>query len=163
MGSRFVSWLILLRRWVALLLFAAWWGGFSFYSIVVVHTGHRVLQSKLKQGFITEKVTTQLNWLGVVTLAVLAADLIWDEGRRHFPRCWRMSWVLWTVMAATLAALWWMHPILASLLDFSDRIVRDDVRFTSWHTAYLSVSTAQWIAGILYAGCLAIRLERRGA
>jgi hypothetical protein len=25
-----------------LLLFALWWGGFTFYSVVVMHTGHMV-------------------------------------------------------------------------------------------------------------------------
>jgi len=160
MYSRIVSVVVLARRWIALMLIAAWWGGFSFYSIVVVHTGHRVLQSKLKQGFITEQVTTQLNWLGAVTLAVLALDLCFDEGRRRFPICWRVSWALWSVMAAALAGLWWLHPILRNLLDFKERTVRDDDRFTEWHTAYLSVSTVQWIAGILFFCCLAIRMER---
>ena len=37
-----------------------WWGGFSFYAGRVVFIGHEVLRSKIRQGFIIERVTTEL-------------------------------------------------------------------------------------------------------
>ncbi len=126
---------------------------------MVVHTGHRVLQSKLKQGFITEQVTTQLNWLGMVTLAVLAVDLAADTARNPFPARRRLAWALWGIMAGTLAGLCWLHPVMGGLLDHQARVVIDDDVFSRWHTVYLSLSTAQWIAGILYFGLLSLRIE----
>src|ERR1700676_581956 len=70
-----------LRRWLAISLLAVWWGGFTFYSVVVVHTGHRVLRSKVRQGFITQQVTRQLNVLGIVTLAPLLGSAGAADGR----------------------------------------------------------------------------------
>ena len=57
------------RRVVAILLLTLWWGGFSFYAGRVVFIGHQVLKSKIRQGFITERVTAELNWLAVAAMS----------------------------------------------------------------------------------------------
>ena len=59
------------RRFVALLAFAAWLGGFTFYAAVVVPAGTEVLGGAVAQGFITQAVTLHLNLLGVGALAAL--------------------------------------------------------------------------------------------
>ena len=64
-----------IRRMLAIMLLALWWGGFSFYAGRVVFIGHEVLRSKVRQGFITERVTTELNWLGLAMLAVVGWEL----------------------------------------------------------------------------------------
>jgi hypothetical protein len=66
------------RRMLAIMLLALWWGGFSFYAGRVVFIGHEVLRSRIRQGFITERVTNELNWLASVTLALAA----WEPGGR---------------------------------------------------------------------------------
>ena len=88
------------RRLFAILLLAVWWGGFTFYALVVVPTGHQVLRSKVRQGFITQQVTNQLNVLGAVTLALLLWQWVAvlkcgvDDWARagSFRRGWRWGW-----------------------------------------------------------------------
>jgi hypothetical protein len=55
------------------LLWAAWWGGLTFYALVVVPIGTELLGS-VEQGFVTQRVTLWHNWLGVVIALALAAE-----------------------------------------------------------------------------------------
>src|SRR5436190_19571918 len=61
----------LMRRYLFTVATALWLGGFTFYSTVVIHTGHRVLGGLLEVGFVTQRVTSWLNLIGVVALLVL--------------------------------------------------------------------------------------------
>jgi len=79
-----MSWLSRFRPWLAIVLLAVWWGGFTFYALVVVPTGHKVLKSKVHQGFITQQVTDRLNVLAAATgRAALATDGF--DSRSHLP------------------------------------------------------------------------------
>ena len=142
-----------LRRFVVMLLFAVWFGGFTFYAVVVVPTGHHVLRSKVRQGFITQQVTNKLNALGVVTLAALAWQVV--AVRRGKSRRWfRVASISWMALAVTLAVLFWLHPHLDALLDPVARSVMDDDKFYSLHRWYLIVATVQWLAGMIHAATL---------
>lgn len=142
-----------LRYLVAVLLLALWWGGFTFYALVVVPTGHHVLRSKVRQGFITQQVTHKLNALGVVTLAALAWRGV--AVRREKSRRWlRVASISWAALAVTLAVLCWLHPHLDALLDPVARTVMDDDKFYALHRWYLIVATVQWLAGMVHAGAL---------
>ena len=138
------------RRMLAIMLLALWWGGFTFYALVVVPTGHQVLRSKVRQGFITQQVTNQLNILGAVTLALLLWQ--WAATRRAAPTPgWSRAAILsWAVLAATLAVLFWLHPRLDALLDAEHRSVIDDTKFYALHRIYLVVATVQWLAGLVH-------------
>lgn len=126
-------------------MLALWWGGFSFYAGFVVFDGHAVLKSKVKQGFITERVTTQLNWLAVAALAVTA----WELAARHRRgEATRAEWLAWACVLVTTTALFALHAQLAGMLDFASRTVADDDRFHARHRIYLLVATAQWAAGL---------------
>jgi hypothetical protein len=131
------------RRWLAI-------------SLLVVHTGHRVLRSKVRQGFITQEVTKQLNLLGGVTLAVLLWEALAKRGGDHSVAQFRFAIVTWAIMAAMLVLLFLLHPHMDALLDAENRTVIDDERFYRWHGWYLIVSTVQWLAGWahLTAGCM---------
>ena len=142
-----------LRFLSVVLLLAVWWGGFTFYALVVVPTGHHVLRSKVRQGFITQQVTNKLNALGVVTLVALAWQVI--AVRREKSRRWlRVATISWAAQAVTLAVLFWLHPHLDALLDPVARSVIDDEKFYALHRWYLIVATAQWLAGLVHAGTL---------
>ena len=132
------------RRMLAMLLLALWWGGFSFYAGRVVFIGHEVLSSKVRQGFITERVTNEFNCLAVVALALVGWELAatqWSSRTR------RGVWFAWGTAVAATVALFFLHAKLGSLLDFSARQVADDLRFYDWHRTYLWTATVQWFAG----------------
>ena len=131
------------RRAVTILLLALWWGGFSFYAGRVVFIGHEVLRSKVRQGFITERVTTELNWLALAALAVVGWELL-SSGPSSRRRTMGTAWVI--ALVATLALVL-LHTKLTGLLDFATRQVTDDDHFYGWHRIYLCTATVQWLAG----------------
>ena len=136
----------LIGRWLTLALSAMWWGGFTFYAVVVVPTGHQVLHSRVRQGFITQEVTNCLNLLGAVVVVLLLVRFICD--RAHVPSLTRRYVIMfsWGITAVTLAILVWMHPHLDGYLDQASRSVIDDDLFYRWHRWYLIVASLQWLA-----------------
>ena len=132
-----------IRRMLAMMLLALWWGGFTFYAGRVVFIGHEVLRSKVRQGFITERVTTELNWLGLVMLGVVGWELLASAplSRR------RGAWIAWGVTLLATFGLFILHTKLAAMLDFTARQVTDDNIFYDWHRIYLCTATVQWLAG----------------
>ena len=149
-----MSRLAAVRRVAAILLLALWWGGFTFYALVVVPTGHHVLRSKVRQGFITQEVTNKLNWLGAVTLALLLWQMLAARREGVSPRCFQVTAWSWALLAATLAALFWLHPHLDALLDPVNRSVVDDDRFYALHRWYLIVATGQWLAALVHGAAV---------
>ena len=151
----------LVRRFVAMLAFAVWLGGFTFYAAVVVPTGTDWLGGAVAQGFITQAVTIRLNILGVGTLAAL----LWNALATRVRGRLRASLVLTlALLATTLALLFALHPALDRLLDRGARAVLDEPRFYALHRAYLLTSTVQWVAGLAHLGLVisAWRREDRG-
>src|SRR5262249_56877927 len=105
--------MLTVRRSLVLAALALWLGGFTFYSAVVVPIGTDRL-GITSQGFITQRVTEWLNLIGAVALLPLG----WDALAGAAPG--RGRWLrpgLWLILAATLAALWVLHPYLSELLD----------------------------------------------
>ena len=135
-------------------MFAVWLGGFTFYALVVVPTGHHVLRSKVRQGFITQEVTNKLNWLGAVTLALLLWQMLAARRESVSPRCFRVTAWSWAVLAVTLATLFWLHPHLDALLDPVNRSVVDDDKFYALHRWYLIVATGQWLAALVHGAAV---------
>lgn len=140
-----------LRRFVATFSFTIWLGGLTFYALAVVPTGHQVLRSKVRQGFITQRVTQKLNWIGAVTMLLLMAEVV---ARRERSGWWRTGCASWLAMSGLLVALFQLHPHLDALLDESSRAVVDDDRFYALHRIYLLLTTVQWLAGAVHLGWL---------
>lgn len=131
-----------LRARCAFLLLALWWGGFTFYTTVVISVGTHVLRSATRQGFITQQVTLHLN--GLAGLALLAAGLELITRRRAGPvRRWPE--VLWLVAALALLGQVLVHLPMSALLDVSRREVLDETGFYQWHRLYLCLATVQWL------------------
>ena len=124
-----------------------WQGGFTFYSAVVVPIGGSVLRSEPTQGFITREVTEYLNLAGVVALAIWA----WELSAEPLPRR-LLSWSLWLVMAAALAALFWLHVRMDAHLDPDELRIHNRSGFRTLHRAYLILSTVQWVAALVLLG-----------
>ncbi|HEY0550841.1 MAG TPA: hypothetical protein VGF13_14650 [Verrucomicrobiae bacterium] len=141
------------RRVAVTVLCALWWGGFSFYAARVVFIGHTVLKSRIRQGFITERVTAELNWLGLFTLAFVGWEFV--ASRQSIRR--RGAYLAWAVGLIATLVLFPLHARLAAMLDFSVRIVTDDGRFYGLHRVYLVVAATQWLAGLI---CLVSLLRR---
>lgn len=142
-----------IRRFICLLTFAIWFGGFTFYIAVVVPTGTEVLGSARTQGFVTQQVT---HWLNGLT-AIAAALMIW-EAVSGFPKSRPKTriFAIGTVVsiAALMCVLIYVHGILDGFLDFEKRSVREKQTFYQWHRVYLWTSTIQWVLGIVYAWLL---------
>jgi hypothetical protein len=139
----------MLRRFLVVALFAFWMGGFTFYTGVAIPVASEILGSHRAAGFITRQVTQWLNLAGVVTLAVLAWNVVADW-RAATPRDRK-------ILAGTLAflvvaeiALLVLHPVLDAGLDPAARRVKPEGNFEMLHHVYLWISTAQWIAGLPY-------------
>jgi hypothetical protein len=145
------------RRWLLLWALMFWQGGFTFYGGVVVPVGSAVLGSEREQGFITRKVTNDLNLAGAVALVVWGWDL--SAMRRSSPGGRRLRWAIWAGLVIALALLFWLHPRLDELLVAEDATVLDRHRFRSLHERYLIVSTVQW-AGCLLLTALTIQAWR---
>ena|ERR1700722_10986132 len=137
----------MVRRYIVLLIFALWMGGFTFYTLIVIPTGGKVLDGGERDvGFITQQITNWLNWIGVVALAILG----WNarvEGR-GFLR-WLLA-VCWLAMAVTLVALFCLHPVLDRMLDTETHQIHGGAIFFNWHRAYMAVASFQWLAALAF-------------
>ncbi len=125
-------------RYLAVVALALWIGGLSFYALVVVPVGTDVIGGS-EQGFVTQRVTGWLNWIGVTSLAVLLPSV-------------RKRWMLgtWGALALTLAALFALHLKLDALLEGKAGEAISHGTFYNWHRAYLVVTALQWLAGVIH-------------
>jgi hypothetical protein len=141
-------------RVVVALLFAIWWGGFTFYAAVVVPIGQRVLGSATAQGFVTQPVSDRINLLGSIVIVVLGWNLV-SARRAASPRVRRVLVISWVVLAIAQVVLVVLHPRLDGMLDMTTRsIAADHSVFYATHRVYLLVATAQWLAAIVHAGAV---------
>ena len=137
----------LLRRFLVMMALLFWQGGFLFYASVVVPVAQQELDSHLRQGFVTRRVTNFLNLSGAIALGIVALELAAADRKRW--RRWARA-VLWLGMAAALAALVWLHIHLDSMLDPDQRRILDRSEFYTSHRLYLWVSTIQWALGVVF-------------
>jgi hypothetical protein len=136
--------LTILRRTLLLWLFMFWQGGFFFYAAVVVKVGAD-LNGHFAQGMITREVAIWLNLAGLLTLLAWIWDLLAER-----KTCRKRRWALWFFMLLALGCLAWLHPHLDELIDSAhDRLVKP-AEFRLLHRCYLYISTAQWLASILF-------------
>lgn len=143
-----------IRRFVGLVSLSLWWGGLTFYSLVVVPIGSEVFGTTA-QGFVTQRVTHWLNGIGLVTLVLLLWNLI--AARR------RLLIATWLLMASCLAGLAMLHGSLDALLDPQSQSVHDAERFYNLHRAYLLITAVQWLAGLAHLWGLLHPGERTAA
>jgi hypothetical protein len=137
------------RRLILVLALCLWFGGFTFYSLVVIHTGHRVFHSRVEVGFLTQAVTGWLNLIGVGGLCLMLWNVFagWSRQGRFVRGALVATWL---VVAGMEVALFMLHPKLDALLDQETHSIVSRGEFKSLHLLYMNLSTTQWLATILY-------------
>jgi hypothetical protein len=132
-------------RYLLILVLAFWLGGLSFYAVIVVPVGTDILGST-GQGFITQRVTNQLNLVASVVLVLLLVNVVKQRGR--------LLTVTWLVLAATQVALVAMHPWLDAMLNATSQEITDGELFYKRHGIYLDVTAVQWAALLVHLWCV---------
>lgn len=120
------------------LLFACWWGGLSFYAIVVVPLATEQFGST-EQGFVTQQVT---NWHNAILSAMAVCLLI--EARQLTSRILAVVAIL---LAITTIALVADHHWLTGLMNMQNRTVPES--FYAQHAIYLWLTAVEWGTGLL--------------
>ena len=120
-----------------LLVWAAWWGGLSFYAVVVVPIGTDIIGS-VEQGFITQRVTQWHNGLSGLFLVCLLIEAC----RRRSPALWGIAAVLAII---NIALVVW-HAQLTGMIDFQQHAVPGS--FYSQHAIYLWMTACEWLLGM---------------
>lgn len=128
-------------RGLAIVVCAVWWGGLTFYAIVVVPLGTDLFGS-VEQGFLTQRVTVRLNVLGTLTAVVLVAEVVRSTSRR------KRLLLTASLFLVLQASLWIMHARLSGLMDFSTLSVATDAGFYDEHRIYLCLTAAQWLIAL---------------
>ncbi len=137
-----------LRRFLCLMIYSIWFGGFTFYIVIVVPVGTSVLGSAKSQGFITQQVTHHLNWICAVALVFLFWEIF--SGSTRSNSIFRLAATTCCVLIGLLLiGLVWIHPILDQLLDVESRKILERPKFYQWHRLYLWLSTLQWLIAIV--------------
>lgn len=124
-------------RLFLLLVWAAWWGGLSFYAVVVVPIGTELIGS-VEQGFITQHVTQWHNGLSGLFLVSLLIEAIRRRSRE--------MWAIVIVLAIINIALVAWHAKLTAMMDFKQQAVLGS--FYAQHSIYLWLTAAEWLLGI---------------
>ena len=124
-------------RLFLLLVWAAWWGGLCFYSVVVVRIGTELIGS-VEQGFITQRVTQWHNGLSGLFLV----SLLIEASRRRS----RELWAIVAVLAIIDIALVVWHAKLTGMMNFKQQAVPGS--FYAQHGIYLWITAAEWLLGI---------------
>jgi len=132
----------------------------TFYALAVIPSGQQVLHSHIRQGFITQRVTDRLNYLGIVTLSVALTEVL---AARSLAKRFRVLVFAWLVCVTTLVALFYIHARMDGLLDPSHMAIVDDGRFESLHLCYLWAATIGWLGGGLMLALAASPVESRNA
>lgn len=129
---------------------AIWQGGFVFYSGFVVKIGAWELKSDLEQGFITRRVTLELEKLGWIALAIWAISL-W--GTRFSRRSSAIAAaLLWCAILAFHVGLHFQWHAVDRLLDVTSRSLKDPDAFYDTHRVFLWAASLQWLLVVILSG-----------
>ena len=131
------------------LVWAMWWGGLSFYALVVVPIGTELVGS-VEQGFITQKVTIWHNGLSILFVFCLAIEA--------YTRKSRVLWVVVSLLMMIDLALVFGHAKLTSQMDFESQSVPSG--FYAQHANYLWITASEWVLGMAIPLCLMPQLCR---
>ncbi len=133
--------ILLALRCLAIVVYAVWVGGFTFYGAAVIPILHDELD-RLHAGHITQRVTDWLNLIGLGTLLIWWI-LAWMERRVGAASFRRIRIVLLGISTVLLAFLAVDHAILDA------RLARYGLEgFYDRHRVYLIASTVQWVVNI---------------
>jgi hypothetical protein len=131
------------KFFIITILFALWWGGFTFYSSIVVHLGMEILGNHIKMGMITKSVTNYINAIGSIVLIISLVFLIADKNPgKNYLRV--IGWE-WFALVLLQLALFYVHHVLASMINITPSEISLQEGFYNIHRIYLLTSTAMWL------------------
>ena len=136
---------------ILILLFAAWWGGLTFYAIIVVPIGTEQVGS-IEQGFITQQVTRWHNVLLTAMTTCLAIDALHRKNR--------CLWVLIACLFLVDVLLLIEHSRLTGMMDFGRRTVPEG--FYGRHAIYLWLTAVEWGLGVALAALAVFSCQSSG-
>jgi hypothetical protein len=145
--------------WRPLLLLAVtlWTGGLTFYAAFVIHTAAAVLGSESTVGFITQRVTNDVNILASIALPLLLIDHL--KSPPNLLR--RLTLLTWSLLATLQLAMISLHPFLDRLLHPADFSITEFPQFHLLHKIYLCLASAQILTFPLYLGLLVTLWQQR--
>jgi hypothetical protein len=129
--------MLLLVRFAAMAGMAVWFGGFTFYSAIVIPELHEQLGG-LEAGAITGRVSNPLNAFGSAAVAAWWIMAACERGLGPRWARWGRTLLLATT-TAILIGLVALHPVLDARLESGSM-----EGFYPLHQIYLIASSAQW-------------------
>ena len=135
-------------RVLLLLAFALHWGGLTFYTGVVVRISHELLDNPMDGGLITQRVTTVLQYLGIVTLTLMACNCVVVLRQSRKLGTLLCGCVL--VLGCSLVGLFVVHGHLDAVIDVQAAEIIDRDTFATGHRRYNQLTTVQWLASLTY-------------
>ncbi len=139
----------LLFRFVLLCAMGLWIGGLTFYATRVIKAAHQVVGNHTRVGFVTQRVTGDLNLLGAGALAFMAANG-WASARAAGTKMRALLALSWITAAAAHAGVFILHARLDGMLDAASRQVREGAAFHGPHETYLIATAVEWGAALVY-------------
>jgi hypothetical protein len=125
------------------LLFALWWGGFTFYAAVVVPQGMAILGDHVKMGLITQSVTFYLNTIGSIVLISSLFFLIVNK-RTEINYLQTIGWE-WILLVIFQVILFNLHSKLSNMISIELPEINLQEGFYTIHRIYLLISSVIWI------------------
>lgn len=130
-------------RSIVFIAFSLWFGGFLFYSAVVISNAHVILQDHETVGMITQRVTRVLNFIGVASCLLLISNLL-KEKLKLSPKQLKASYAILTAIVFTLLAQFLLHSSMSEYIDPVKHELSEYKKFYRLHRIYLIISTAQF-------------------
>lgn len=137
-------------RVLLLLVFALFWGGLTFYTGIVLRITHAVLNDPMDGGLITQRVTSVLQILGVVTLVLMACNCVVVV--RQSPKFGYALIACTVMLACSLIGLFLVHGHLDTLIERETFTITDREAFDAGHQRYNQLTTVEWLACLVYLG-----------
>ena len=143
-----MNYFIVLRS-ITLFLFSLWFGGFLFYSSIVISNAHAVVGDHETVGMITQRVTGILNLIGVPTIGFLFLNLIQEKKKLPGNKL-KVSLILLSVITCCLIALFIFHTLMSQYIDPVKLELSEHKKFYRLHRVYLIISTVQFFSLVAY-------------
>lgn len=140
--------MILFTRILLLLVFSLFWGGLTFYTGFVVRISHDVLADPMDGGLITQRVTSLLQWLGVVMVVLMLLNAV--DVVRHARRLGYSLLICTGLMVTALVGLFVVHGQLDQVIDVASSEIIDRDAFTIGHRRYNQLTTIEWLSSLAY-------------
>lgn len=143
-----MNFMVLICRTFLLLVFALYWGGLTFYTGFAVRIVHDVLNDPMDGGLITQRVTSVLQILGVLTVLLMGWNclLVFRQSRR-------LGYFLIgfaALVGFSLFGLFVIHGRLDAMINVETSSITDQIAFDADHRRYNQLTTIQWLASLLY-------------